>query len=184
MTNEQNIPMQMKVMAGVLAALLLAACGGGGSGSSEEPEISAIQTLTGAKPPVEGVTDQITRSRGIVSRADSLILSTGYGETDLAGVPTFTAPSSCSGTTCRLTERTTGIFVTVDRSSFQSVPGNDQAVGTKHDITLVRSTGSYEDTDFRRLGAWMQDSGFAVQMENSSIEGVKVEYRYGLAGVT
>lgn len=41
--------------------------------------VSRIQSITGATPPVETAAEQDTRSSEILSRADSVLLSGGYG---------------------------------------------------------------------------------------------------------
>ena len=171
----------------VLAACLLAACGGGGgdgstSGTPRKLDTAAVRTLTSATPPVETITDLNARSPGIVSRADSLIVSSAYGKTSSSQLPTFTVRSSCSGTSCVFTERTTGYSVTVNLSDLEFVTSNSQLVGTKHDITLVRAAGLHEGTNFRALGTWMQHSGFIVEDDSSTVEGVRMDARYGMAG--
>ena len=186
----------MRMTMTAFSVLILAACGGGGGGGATTgttgggpngptnpgPELDQIRTLTGAVAPTETAATQDARSPGIVSRADSLLASTVHGETGSQQLPTFALRASCSGTTCTFTERTTGISDSISLADLEFVSGNDQPVGTKHGVTLVRSTGRHDGTDFRTLGGWMEHSGFAVQMERSTIEGVRVDARYGMAG--
>lgn len=171
------------------STILLSACGGGGGGGGSTThqfgqggDVGAIQTLTNAAPPAETVADQIARGPGILSRADSLVVSSAHGETQSSEIPTFIARSSCSGTVCRFTERRTGLSLTLRLSDLEFAPGNSQSVSTKHDITLIRSVGSFQDINFRALGTWMQHSGFTVQMERSTIQDILVDARYGMAG--
>ena len=182
--------MAFRILAALAAVSVLAACiggGGGGSGGgsgSPGPALDAIRTLTSAVPPVETVTDQNARAPGIVSRADSLIVSTIPIETSLPILPTFELRALCTVTDCTFAEPRTGYEATVRLSDFAFASGNDEPVGTKRGVTLIRSTGKHDGTEFRRLGAWMQDSAFGVQTERVTVEGVRVDARYGLAGGT
>ena len=181
--------MTFRSLTALAAAFTLAACGGGGgsgasNGGPNNPgaALDQIRTLTGAAAPAETPGDQDARVPGIVSRTDSLLASTIRGETSSRDLPAFTLRASCSGTTCTFTERTTGISNTVRLSDLEFVAGTEQAVGTKNGVTLVRSVGRHDGTDFRALGAWLEHSGFAVQMERYTVEGTRVDARYGLAG--
>ena len=60
----------------VAAVLSLAACGGGNSGSQPTLGLGEIRELTGLSAPVETAATQQARQQDIVSRADSLIVST------------------------------------------------------------------------------------------------------------
>ena len=184
----------------VFSILILVACGGGGGGGSATTgttgttggapsgptnpgaALDQIRTLTGAAAPAETAAAQDARGPGIVSRADSLLATTVRGDTASQQLPTFALRASCSGTTCTFTERSLGYSDSIRLADLEFVSGNDQPVGTKHGVTLIRSTGSHEGTDFRTLGGWMEHSGFAVQTERSTIEGVRVDMRYGMAG--
>ncbi len=180
--------MTFRTLAALAAAFALAACGGGGGGASNGgpnnpgAALDQIRTLTGAAPPAETAGDQDARAPGIVSRADSLLVSTIRGETDSRDLPTFALRASCSGTSCTVTEPTTGYSDTIRLSDLEFVPGDDQPVGTKRGVTLIRSTGRHDGTDFRTLGAWLEHSGFAVQTERFTFDGVRVDARYGMAG--
>ena len=68
-------------------------------------------------------------------------------------------------------------------SDFEFVSGgSSQPVGSKHGITLVRSSGRHDGADLRAFGAWMRHSGFQVQSTRTTVEGVRVDFRRGLAG--
>ncbi len=176
-----------KLVAAAATILPLAACGGGGGvsnggPSSPGPALDRIRALTNATPPEETAGDQGARSRVILPRVDSLNLSTVRGETSSPNLPVFAFRASCSGTSCTLTEPTTGFSDTIRLSDIVLVSLNDQPVGTKHGITVIRSFGRYDGTDFRSLGAWMEHSSFGVQVERSISEGLRVDARYGIAG--
>ncbi len=176
----------------IAAMLALSGCGGGGGsasgapkspGGNPTPTLAEIRTLTDAAAPTETDVAQAARSPGIVSRADSLLITTVHGESSLSELPIFTLRASCSGTVCTLSEPRTGVSETIRLSDLESVSGgNHQPVGTKHGVTLVRSSGRHEGTDYFSLGAWMQHSAFGVQMERGTVEGVRVDIRYGIAG--
>ena len=171
-----------RIVVAVAAMLMLNACAGGGS-TSTGPALDRIRTLTGTATPAETVGDQAARAPGIVSRADSLIVSTIHGETSSPQFPVFSLRASCSGTACTFGEPTTGYLDTLRLSDLEFVSGNDEPVGTKHGITLIRSSGQqYDGTEYRALGGWMEHSGFAAQTERLTFEGVRVDGRYGMAG--
>lgn len=180
-----------KTAAAAVAISLLAACGGGGGGggnSSNEgpsgpnpgPVLDQIRSLTEAAPPAETAADQDARSPSIVSRADSLLLSNVYAHTSSSDLPTFRLRASCSGTVCRLEERRLGYYDTISLSDLGIVSGNEQPVGTKHGVTLIRDTGQHEGVDYRSLGAWMQNAGFSVQVDRETVEGVQINSRIGI----
>ena len=133
--------------------------------SGKEEMLARSKPLPMPRLQRETVADQIARGPGILSRADSLVVSSAHGETQSSEIPTFIARSSCSGTVCHFSERRTGLSLTLRLSDLEFAPGNSQSVSTKHDITLIRSVGSFQDINFRALGTWMQHSGFTVQME-------------------
>lgn len=182
--------MTFRTSAALAAVFVLAACGGGGGGgtasnggpSNPGAALDQIRALTNAAPPAETAGDQDARSPGIVSRADSLLASAIHGNTSERELPTFILRASCSGTACTFSEPTTGYSQTLRLSDLEFSSGTQHAVGTKHGVTLVRWSGRYEGTDYRALGAWMQHSGFAVQMARFTFEGVRVDGRYGIAG--
>lgn len=158
------------------ASLVLSACLGGGSDFRPGPE--SIRELTGLAPPAETAAAQSARAPGIVSRADSLVVTTWHGETSHAQIPTLRIAARCARARCDLYEPTTGYNTSIHLSDLDlsDVPG--AAVGTRHGITLM----SWSDSDYTAYGAWMKRGGFAVGTESFAIEDVRVDIRYGLAG--
>ena len=172
------------VLSVLVTTFVLAACGGGGGGGSGgliRPDAN-ILTLIGATAPVETPGAQSARSASIVSRADSLIFSTVYGETTHDQLPAFRLRARCSGITCSITEPRTGYSEIVSLSDMEFASGAASAVGTKNGVTLSSSAGSVAGTEFTAFGAWMHHSGFAVQTEKGTVQGETVSVRYGLAG--
>ena len=148
----------------VACAGLLTACGGGSGGGSVLSgldNLGGIRQVTGLAPPVETPTEQEARAPGIVSRANSLILSTTYGETGHGGPPN-TLYAQCSGATCTLSDAASDVGETVSLDVYQFVANDNVAVGTGHGITLMFDTASDTGLGYARLGAWMNDSFFAV----------------------
>ncbi|MDE0714014.1 MAG: hypothetical protein OXI10_03965 [Gammaproteobacteria bacterium] len=169
------------VLVATLAALSLAGCGGGGSGGAINSPTS-VQSLTGASAPTETLADQTARAPSIFSRSDSFITSSLYGETSSSELPTFVISSSCSGTTCRFRDRTSGFSLTVNLSDLSISSSNGQTLGTKQGITVIRAEGRQNQIDYKALGAWMYHSVFSVQEEGGDFEGVRIDAREGLAG--
>ena len=166
---------------------VLASCGGGGNGNGGHGAApvtnpSAARALTGLSAPSETPTAQDARAPSIVSRADSLILSTVYGNTDHEDLPSFRILAQCSGTRCTLTEPTTGYYESVSISDFGFLTGSSQAIGTRYGITLVEETGSYEGADYSTLGAWMDNSAFGVQSIEAEEQDVEITFRRSLTG--
>ena len=166
-------------------AILLAACGGGGgggSGSGAAPapllDAAAARTLTGASAPAETPADQRARAPAILTRADSLIVSTAFVTTSNPSAPTLRIRADCSGTRCVLSEPSTGVSATVTLRGLELLQGGASAVLTKYGITSVRQRAS--DTD--SYHSWMDHSAFGVQAEWDFIERVRLDYHYGLAG--
>ena len=137
-----------------------------------------MRQQTGLDAPAETPAAQTARSPGIIARADSLILSTIYGETSHSALPTFRASASCSGARCTVTERTTSYSYSLTPSDLESVNAPAEALGSKHGVTLQWQRNS----EFTAFGAWLNHSGFAVQSETDSIDDTRVVGRYGLAG--
>ena len=167
--------------AAMVALLILTACGGGGGGGGTGPRTSSddVRQQTGLAAPAETPAAQRARSPGIIARTDSLIISTMYVETDDSRVPMLSLRSSCSGTRCTVTEPTSGYSDTLTISDLEDVNAPVEAVGSKHGITLLAQSLLGE---FWSFGAWMSHSGFAVQGEEGSVEGIRFVARYGLAG--
>ena len=163
------------------AATVLAACGGGSSSSIDYGGGASgddLQVLTGSQPPLETPYYQAARTAGIISRSDSLILSSGYGNTSHPAIPSFTVRSTCSGTTCVLREPSTGWLDTVSINDLEVRPGTVTIAHSKHGITLFGGEGD----GFKGLGSWMRHSAFQIGEERGTYDGIKLEARYGLAG--
>ena len=178
--------MKLSVLTIVACAVFLTACGGGGSGgspiSSGLDNLDGVRQATGLAPPVETPAAQGARVAGIVSRADSLILSTTYGETSHRDLPTFRIRARCSGTSCSLSHPESGYRDTLSLDDLEFVAGDTQAVGTGNGITLMFGTASDSDLDYATFGSWMKHSTFAVQAGEGDFEGVRVSALVGLAG--
>ena len=119
---------------------------------------------------------------GILARSDSLIVSAGHGETSHPQVPTYNIQSSCSGSSCTLTEPQTGIAVTVNVNDLVPATGSARAVLTKHDITMLEGTFEDAGISVRSYGAWMRHAAFSVTNEQLTAEDVTLWFRYGAAG--
>ena len=174
-------------VAGVFMALSLTACLGGGGGSGGGADAGAapladpggVRVLTGSQAPVETPADQSARAPGIVSRADSLIVSTGFGEvTSPSGETTpVRILTDCAGTRCPFRETTTGLSGVFGLQDLVFVSGDSRAILTKNAITLIESrTSSIES-----YGAWLNHAGFGVQSERNMVDGIGVTGRHGIA---
>ena len=157
----------------ILCAASLAGygCGGGGGDTgvqSTDVQLTPVQTLTGASPPVETGDQQQARALGLIERADSVIVSTMHVETavDDDEASTFTVPYRCAGATCVYT------FPGEDPRHHGSCPktmqllSNPKAVGTKHGVTLIREVD--EPGEYRSLGGWMTHSAFVVATDRET----------------
>ena len=167
--------------AGGIVILLLAACSGGGGGATSSTSISdpaRARTLTGSQAPAETPTDQTARGPGIVARADSLVISTIVGETSHANLPTFQARTNCAGTRCSWRESMTGLSGSLSLNDLEFSSGSAQAILTKNGITLLEGRAE----NIEAYGAWMDHATFAVQSERTTIQGIIVDGRYGIAG--
>ncbi len=169
-----------KTAAAVAFILLpLSACGGGGDGPAAS--IGDIRDLTGLSAPAETPASQSARAPAMIARADSLIGSTAYGETTNPDVPRFRLRTRCSGTRCSISNPVTGLTATVWLADLGFRAGDEEAVGTKHGITLISDTERDQDYSYTAFGAWMRHGAFAMQTERWSLQGVSVNARYGIA---
>ena len=159
-----------------LAAFALAACGGSGGDPSD-----SIGDLTGFAPPAETPAEQLERAPDILARSDALFVSTAHAETDDPQVPEFRFLAECSGTQCTLSNPLTGASQTFTLSDFENPDLPSEAVGTRHDITLVRVAGQHMGADVTQLGAWMGHGGFSVEMSSAASDGVRFDSRNALA---
>lgn len=176
--NKKDLAKAAAVAAFIL--LPLSACGGGGDGPAVS--IGDVRDLTGLSAPAETPASQSARAPAIVSRADSLIISTIHGETTHSDVPQFRLRARCSGTRCSISEPTTGYTQTVRLSDLEFSASDTNAIGTKHGITLMSGTARSQGDVFTGFGAWMLHSSFAVQTESLRAQGITVNGRYAMAG--
>lgn len=161
--------------------MLLAACGGGGgggAGGTPPPDTAATRILTGASAPVETPGTQDARARVILARADSLIVSTIFAETNSPRLPSFRIQTSCSGTRCTWREPSTRVSGTINLSDLQLLQGRASAVITKHGITTIQESAAGVGSYY----SWMDHAAFAVQTERDSASGIRFDVHYGLAG--
>lgn len=189
----------------------LAGCGGGGDGGGGiDP--GAARDLTGARPPVETPAAQNARAAGILSRSDSLILSTIHEETrsraplefqfrtdgDEARARSYEVTTECAGAQCNWTRPGTAAVVETPLRYLAFLPGAAAAILTKGGISLVEGrgsaapvidvarvapvTGTVEGAWAESLGAWMNHGWFAVQQEGAQIGNYDVTARYAIAG--
>lgn len=165
-----------KFLVAAASAAFLAACGGGGGNTFQTPEPD-VRTLTGSQAPLETAASMTARSASRISRSDSLIISTIYGETSHVDVPTFRLTSNCSGTRCRLRNDELGINRVVGINDFSYVNAADKIALSKHGITLFGS----ESALGKHYGSWMQHSGFGVNSINLSLNGISETQRQGIA---
>ena len=107
-----------------------------------------IRALTGASAPIEAPAAQSARAPAIVQRADSIIISTIYGDTSHSALPEFRIGAQCTGIRCTLTEPTTGLTETVNLSDSEFAAGAAEAVGTRHGITVMSAAGRHMDAEY------------------------------------
>ena len=149
----------------VPALILLSACGGGDGGAPADVPVEDVQDLTNSQPPLETAADQSARAAAIISRADSLIMSTSYMETTDPDYPQIQFRADCSGTRCTIHEPQSGFTDTVSIDDMGFLPSTSRSVLGKNGITLVEhnasNVGAYDTA--RAYGSWMQHSAFQVQ---------------------
>ncbi|MDE0392054.1 MAG: hypothetical protein OXI57_08305 [Rhodospirillales bacterium] len=171
------------VLAAAAGLLFLGACvGDEESRSVPALDPDSVRDLTGLSAPTETPAAQTARAPAIVSRSDSLIVSTIHGDTDHPDLPTFRLRARCSGTQCSISEPTTGLTQTIRLADLEFGTGETVAVGTRHGITLVSGIRESADEHVIGLGAWMEHGSFTVQIERLREGDVTVDGRYGLAG--
>ncbi len=173
-------------LACVLAAAALfslAACGGSGdSGSRPALGLEDIRELTGLSAPTETAAAQQARQQDIVSRADSLVVSTM--DTELAvpgGTLTVRQVSECSGTECQLLDPTTGAIETAGLDTAMAGLGDAEPIGSAHGVTLMSRSGSRMGVDAISLGAWMEHGSFALNNLRAVDEEVRGDTLYAVA---
>ena len=148
----------------VAAVFSLAACGGGGdSGSRSALGLDDIRELTGLSAPMETAAAQQARQQDIVSRADSLVVSTMHTEFALPeGTLTVRQVSDCSGAACQLLDPATGETGTAGLDTAVTGLGDAEAIGSAHGSTLMSGIGQQMGVDVTSLGAWMEHGSFAL----------------------
>lgn len=162
------------------AILFLAACGGGDSASERAPTTADIRELTGLSAPTGSPEAQYPPAE-ILARADALFLSTMHGETGDAEVPAFRLLTRCSGTQCTVTEPLSGTVDTIDLANTPHRQGAPTAIGEKHGIVLIRESSIHTGADLASLGAWLEDSSFAILNERQTGAEGTVDVWYGIA---
>ena len=151
----------MKLLAALhsIAGLGLAACAG-----SDPPSVAEV---AGLAAPAETAVEQQARQQGIFDRADSLIVSTTHLEAVLPeGTHRFREVTECSGPQCERLDPTTGETKTSSLGKAEIVPGDAEALGSTHGITLTSEYARHEDTAITAFGAWMEHSYFALHDEH------------------
>lgn len=146
------------------AVFSLVACGGGGdSGTRPALGLDDIRELTGLSAPMETSTAQQARQQDIVSRADSLVVSTVHTEAVLSDETlTILQVSECAGAECELLNPATGETDTAGLDTAEVGLGDAQAIGSAHGVTLVLRRGRQMGVDVTSLGAWMEHGSFAL----------------------
>ncbi|MDE0333476.1 MAG: hypothetical protein OXI64_00840 [Defluviicoccus sp.] len=146
------------------AVLSLAACGGSGdSGSRQALGLDDIRELTGLSAPMETAAAQQARQQDIVSRTDSLVVSTMHTELALPeGTLTVRQVSECSGAECRLLDPSTGETETAGLDMAVVDLGDAEPIGSAHGITLTSGSGQQMGVDVTSFGAWTEHGSFAL----------------------
>ncbi len=171
--------MTVRSLVAFAAIFFLAACGGGGgSGGSGGPfpvPNSVIQDLTNSHPPQETPAEASSRLRDVVSRTDSVLVSTWFLQPQDPSDPTLHAQSSCAATTCMFHEPRNDLSWTVSEDDLQYDPTVNKTILSKHGITMSKGSLSY--------GSLMDHSFFSAFSDHDDvIEGVNVWSRFSYAG--
>ena len=148
----------------VAAILSLAGCGGGG-GSASQPSLGLddIRDLTGLSAPIETGPAQRARRQDIVSRADSLVVSTTHAEIVLPeGTLAVRQLAECSGAECELLDPATGETDTFGLVAATVELEDAEPIGSAHGITLMSIGEQRMGVDATSLGAWMEHGSFAL----------------------
>lgn len=141
-----------------------------------------VRELTGLSAPRETAEDQTERADDIFRRADSLIISTAYGETSDPEVPEYQVHTSCEGTRCRWFSRELDFdHEIVIPDDLEVVEGTTQTLGTRNGITLTSEYSESEEDTWAGLGAWMDHSSFTVQSNRYlGDDGTSYRIRHGI----
>ena len=141
--------------------LLLAACGDSGTQSTLDPE--DIRELTGLSAPAETGSAQQQRQQEIVSRADSLIVSTTHVDAVSPDeAQKFRMLAECSGPQCELLDPVTGETGTSGLDTVAVALGAAEAIGSAHGVTLISERAQHMGMNATRFGAWMGHGAFAL----------------------
>ena len=161
----------------IAAVLSLSACGGSGSSNSRPALTPAeIRDLTGLSAPVETGATQQARQQDIVSRVDSLVVSTVHTEFMFPDrTLTIRQLSECSGVVCELLNPTTGETETTGLDDAVVELGDAEPIGSAHGITLISQSGQQMDVDVASLGAWMEHGSFVLNSVRAVDEEVESE---------
>ena len=165
------------------AVLSLAACGGGGnSGSQPTLSLHDIRELTRLSAPIETATAQQARQQDIVSRADSLVVSTVHTQLVLPDETlTVRQLSECSGVECALVDPTTGETETAGLDEAAVDLGDAEPIGSAHGITLMSNSVRQMGVDVASLGAWMAHGSFSLNAVRAVDEEVESDTLHALA---
>lgn len=208
---ERVFPGRMRAKVSVMAVasvLALSACGGAG----DEPRLpSPPGPVPGTSEPAETGGEQAARAAAILFRTDSLLATRVYGQRrelppEVAVLPGPQAPpaelerqdflfdAQCEGTACSLTAvgdasgaSGGGVPDGFALQDLDWVTRASSAWGSRHGITLLEAQADIREAtpdtpDVRRLGGWMNSSGFVFSHALSVEDGWETEWRYGLAG--
>lgn len=164
----------------LLAVLLpVAGLGLAGGVASNAPGVAEV---AGLSAPAETGAEQQQRQQGIFYRANSLIMSTLHIEAALPDTThRFRQLTECSGSQCEPLDPATGERNTSSLGEAEIVPGDAEALGSAHGITLTSEYAHHEGVAITAFGAWMEHSNFGLFDEQ--IQGADVEHRilYALA---
>ena len=139
--------------------------------------------LTGANPPAETIADQRARGPGIISRTDSLIISTVRGTTNHADLPTYTIPVICQDARCSGINPVSGRTEIITVNDLSSVGDTTTEFSlTKHGVTVFRTRGTVDDSDVVSYGGVMEHSAFRVHNQSFSVNNVNVRQYHGVVG--
>lgn len=167
-------------VAGTLALVSLAACGGNGDvgGAVAANPVPApgpafalaldperAQALTGSGPPAETVVDMRARTAALVSRSDSFVISTIFGNASDPNIPTSRLRPSCSDTACTWMAPGTEFSWTVDATDLENGIGDAREILGKHGVTTAETAGGENRIDVRTYGAWLDHASFTVMTQ-------------------
>ena len=167
-------------LAGVLS---LAGCGGNGHQNSQpSPTLDDIRELAGLSAPTETAAEQQARQQDIVSRADSLIVSTTHTEKALPEeTRTVRWVSECAGAECKLLNPATGETQTSSLHQLETLPGDAETIGSAHGITVMSESRRHMGMDFTSFGAWMEHGSFGLNSVRAVGEEGECDTLYAVA---